>query len=75
MSKKIVIIGSGVAGITAATNLIDQGFNPKDITLIDKGQDAWDRPEHEVMLGVKWWRSVIWWDFYIFIIKNEMRNI
>lgn len=48
---KIVIIGSGVAGITAATNLIDHGFNPKDITLIDKGQDAWDRPEHEVMLG------------------------
>ena len=39
---KIVIIGSGVAGITAATNLIDQGFNPKDITLIDKGQDAWE---------------------------------
>ena len=53
MSKKIVIIGSGVAGITAATNLIDQGFDPKNITIIDKGQDAWDRPEHEVMLGVK----------------------
>ena len=53
MGKKIVIMGSGVAGITAATNLIDRGFNPKDITIIDKEQDVWDRPEHEVMLGVK----------------------
>lgn len=51
MSKKIVIVGAGVAGITASTNLIDQGFNPKDITIIDKGKDAFNRPEDEVMEG------------------------
>ena len=34
---KILIIGSGVAGIFTALELVNNGFNGKDITMIDKG--------------------------------------
>jgi heterodisulfide reductase subunit A-like polyferredoxin len=36
MNKKIVIIGAGVAGINAATTLIDNGYSGGLITIIDK---------------------------------------
>jgi len=51
MSKKIVIVGSGVAGINAATKLIDEGINGSNITIIDAGKDPYDRPTDEVMRG------------------------
>lgn len=50
-NKKIVIIGGGVAGMCAATKLIDGGYPGELITVIDKGMDPYKRPPEEVMLG------------------------
>jgi uncharacterized protein with NAD-binding domain and iron-sulfur cluster len=36
-TKKIVIFGAGVAGVNAATKLVDNGYPGKLITLIDMG--------------------------------------
>ena len=46
----IVIIGAGVAGINAATKLVDNNFEGK-ITIIDMGKDPYLRPYEEVMTG------------------------
>lgn len=51
MNKKIVIIGAGVAGINAATKLIDNGYPGELITIIDKGKDPYNRLPEEVMEG------------------------
>jgi uncharacterized FAD-dependent dehydrogenase len=50
-NKTIVIIGAGVAGINAATKLVDNGYPGELITMIDKGLDPYRRPKSEVMLG------------------------
>jgi len=50
MSKNVVIIGAGVAGVNAATKLVDNNFDGK-ITIIDMGQDPYLRPYEEVMTG------------------------
>jgi uncharacterized FAD-dependent dehydrogenase len=52
MSRKIVIVGAGVAGINAATKLVDNGYNGKDITIIDMGKDPINRLPEEVMEGM-----------------------
>lgn len=52
MNKKIVIIGAGVAGINAATKLIDNGYPGKLITIIDKGKDPHNRLPEETMEGM-----------------------
>jgi uncharacterized FAD-dependent dehydrogenase len=52
MSKKIVIIGAGVAGINAATKLVDKGYDGKNITIIDMGKDPHNRLPEEVMEGM-----------------------
>jgi uncharacterized FAD-dependent dehydrogenase len=52
MNKKIVIVGSGVAGINAATKLIDNGYPGELITIIDKGKDPHNRLPEEVMEGM-----------------------
>lgn len=52
MNKKIVIIGSGVAGINAATKLVDEGYPGELITIIDKGKDPYNRKPEEVMEGM-----------------------
>jgi len=52
MSMKIVIVGAGVAGINAATKLIDNGYPGKDITIIDMGKDPHNRLPEEVMEGM-----------------------
>jgi hypothetical protein len=49
--KKIVIVGSGVAGINAATKLVDNGYPGELITIIDKGRDPYERQPEEVMCG------------------------
>jgi uncharacterized FAD-dependent dehydrogenase len=50
-TKKIVIIGSGVSGISAATKLIDNGYPGNLITIIDMGKDPYNRKPSEVMEG------------------------
>jgi uncharacterized FAD-dependent dehydrogenase len=50
--KKIVIIGAGVAGINAATKLVDNGYDGSLITIIDKGNDPFHRLPEEVMTGM-----------------------
>jgi len=50
-NKKIVIVGSGVAGINAATKLVDNGYPGELITIIDKGNDPYNRSPSEVMCG------------------------
>jgi uncharacterized FAD-dependent dehydrogenase len=49
--KKIVIVGGGVAGICAATKLVDNGYPGKLITVIDMGKDPYKRQPDEVMSG------------------------
>ena len=50
MNKNIVIVGAGVAGINAATKLVDNNYKGK-ITIIDMGKDPYLRPYEEVMTG------------------------
>lgn len=51
MNKKIVIVGSGVAGINTATKLLDTGCPGTSITIIDAGKDPYNRPLNDVMHG------------------------
>jgi len=51
MNKKIVIIGAGVAGISAALKLVDNNYPGELITIIDKGNDPYNRKPEEVMTG------------------------
>jgi uncharacterized FAD-dependent dehydrogenase len=46
----IVIVGAGVAGVNAATKLVDNNFKGK-ITIIDMGLDPYRRPAEDVMRG------------------------
>ena len=50
MPKHVVIIGAGVAGVNAATKLVDNNFDGK-ITIIDMGKDSYRRPYDDVMTG------------------------
>ena len=50
MNKHVVIIGAGVAGVNAATKLVDNNYQGK-ITIIDMGKDPYLRPYEEVMTG------------------------
>jgi hypothetical protein len=51
MDKKIVIVGAGVAGVNAATKLVDNGYPGELITVIDMGKDPYQRKPEEVMTG------------------------
>ena len=52
MEKKILIVGAGVAGINAATKLVDNGYPGELITIIDRGNDPHNRLPEEVMTGM-----------------------
>ena len=47
---KVVIVGAGVAGINAATKLVDNNYKGQ-ITIIDMGKDPYNRKPEEVMEG------------------------
>ena len=49
--KKIVIVGAGVAGVNAATKLVDNGYPGNLITIIDMGKSPYERQPSEVMEG------------------------
>ena len=51
MTEKLVIVGAGVAGVNAATKLVDNGYPGENITIIDMGKDPYRRPYSEVMTG------------------------
>jgi len=51
MMEKIVIVGAGVAGVNAATKLVDNGYPGEMITIIDMGKDPYNRKYSEVMEG------------------------
>ena len=51
MPNKIVIVGAGVAGVNAATKLVDNGYPGENITIIDMGKDPYRRKPEEVMTG------------------------
>jgi uncharacterized FAD-dependent dehydrogenase len=51
MDKRIVIVGAGVAGVNAATKLVDNGYPGDLITIIDMGKDPYKRKPEEVMTG------------------------
>jgi uncharacterized FAD-dependent dehydrogenase len=51
MDKKIVIIGAGVSTQYGVLHLLKNGYNPKLITIIDKGNSIYDRLPNEVMTG------------------------
>ena len=48
---KVVIVGAGVAGINAATKLVDNNFEG-NIVIIDMGKNPYDRLPEEVMTGM-----------------------
>jgi uncharacterized FAD-dependent dehydrogenase len=50
--EKLVIVGAGVAGINAATKLVDNGYPGELITIIDMGKDPYNRLPEEVMTGM-----------------------
>lgn len=52
MNKKIVIVGAGVAGVNAATKLVDNGYPGNLITIVDMGKDPYNRKPEEVMTGM-----------------------
>jgi uncharacterized FAD-dependent dehydrogenase len=49
-NERVLIIGAGVAGVNAATELVDNGFEG-EIVIIDMGKSPYERKPEEVMTG------------------------
>ena len=50
-SPHIVYVGGGVSTVFGVLHLLKNGYDPKLITIIDKGNSIWDRKPEEVMTG------------------------
>ena len=51
MDKKIVIVGAGVSTQYGVLHLLKNGYNPKLITIIEKGDSIYNRKPSDVMSG------------------------
>jgi hypothetical protein len=51
MDKKIVIVGAGVSTQYGVLHLLKNGYNPKLITIIEKGDSIYNRNPSDVMSG------------------------
>jgi len=51
MNKKIIYIGAGVSTQYGVLHLLKNGYDPKLITIIDKGNSIYNRLPNEVMTG------------------------
>jgi len=50
-NKKIVYVGAGVSTQYGVLHLLKNGYNPKNIIIIDKGDSIYDRKPSDVMSG------------------------
>ena len=69
MDKRIVYIGAGVSTQYAVLNLLKNGYDPKLITIIDKGNSIHDRKPDEVMTGAG--GAGTWSDFKVIPSFNQ----
>jgi len=51
MNKKIVFVGAGVSTQYGVLHLLKNGYNPKNIVIIDKGDSIYERKPSDVMSG------------------------
>jgi uncharacterized FAD-dependent dehydrogenase len=51
MDKRIVIIGAGVSTQYGVLHLLKKGYNPKLITIIEKGDSIYNRKPSDIMSG------------------------
>ncbi len=51
MNKKIVIVGAGVSTQYGVLHLLKNGYDPKNIVIIEKGDSIYNRKSNEVMSG------------------------
>ena len=54
MDKRIVIVGAGLAGLTAADTLLQNNIDPGSITMLYRGTDPWNRDEFDGFGGNVW---------------------
>ena len=69
MDKKIVYIGAGVSTQYGVLHLLKNGYDPKLITIIDKGNSIHDRKPEEVMTGAG--GAGTWSDFKVIPSFNQ----
>lgn len=54
MDKRIVIVGAGLAGMTAVSTLLQNNTDPANITMLYRGTDPWNRNEFDGFGGNIW---------------------
>ena len=69
MDRKIIYIGAGVSTQYGVLHLLKNGYDPKLITIIDKGNSIHDRQPDEVMTGAG--GAGTWSDFKVIPSFNQ----
>lgn len=54
MDEKIVVVGAGLAGLSAVDTLLEGGISPQDILIIHEGTNPWDRDMYYGFGGSVW---------------------